>query len=74
MGNLEKSLEVLTKLVREEMMDKHFRGIKDLVDCLILWVDAHYTLMMLIMLYLYFIIYTHVSGNISFLSLSIWTI
>lgn len=36
LGNLDKSLEVLTKLVREEVTDKHFRGIKDLVDCLIL--------------------------------------
>lgn len=39
LGNLDKSLEVLTKLVREEVTDKHFRGIKDLVDCLILSSD-----------------------------------
>ncbi|XP_066960636.1 transforming growth factor-beta receptor-associated protein 1-like [Macrobrachium rosenbergii] len=35
LGDLEKSLEVLTRLVREEIKDHHFRGIQDLVDCLI---------------------------------------
>lgn len=41
LGNLEKSLEVLTKLVREEVTDKRFQGIKDLVDCLVLAMDAN---------------------------------
>ncbi|KAG0723950.1 Transforming growth factor-beta receptor-associated protein 1 [Chionoecetes opilio] len=41
LGNLEKCLEVLTKLVREEVTDKHFRGIQDLVDCLILATDPN---------------------------------
>lgn len=35
LGELEKSLEVLTRLVREEIKDNHFKGIQDLVDCLI---------------------------------------
>ncbi|XP_063877866.1 transforming growth factor-beta receptor-associated protein 1-like isoform X2 [Scylla paramamosain] len=41
LGNLEKSLEVLTKLVREEVTDKHFQGVKDLVDCLVLATDTN---------------------------------
>lgn len=36
LGNLEKSLEVLTRLVREEVKDDLFQGVQDLVDCLIL--------------------------------------
>ncbi|XP_045583732.2 transforming growth factor-beta receptor-associated protein 1 [Procambarus clarkii] len=34
LGDLDKSLEVLTRLVRDEIKDKHFKGVQDLVDCL----------------------------------------
>ncbi|KAK3864441.1 hypothetical protein Pcinc_029874 [Petrolisthes cinctipes] len=40
LGNLEKSLDVLTRLVREEVKDEQFRGVQDLVDCLILVTDS----------------------------------
>lgn len=35
LGDLDKSLEVLTRLVRDEINDEHFKGIQELVDCLI---------------------------------------
>ncbi|XP_027234374.1 transforming growth factor-beta receptor-associated protein 1 isoform X1 [Penaeus vannamei] len=40
LGDLEKSLEVLTQLVREEIKDSNFGGIQDLVDCLNCSADA----------------------------------
>ncbi|KAK7068882.1 transforming growth factor, beta receptor associated protein 1 [Halocaridina rubra] len=40
LGDLDKSLKVLTRLVREEIKDQHFKGIQDLVDCLICASDS----------------------------------
>ncbi|KAK8726458.1 hypothetical protein OTU49_010260 [Cherax quadricarinatus] len=41
LGDLDKSLKVLTRLVRDEIKDEHFKGIQDLVDCLICAADPN---------------------------------